>query len=354
MTLQAVFMGVDLSSRVVTYGQAEAVKLVNLASSSLAVSSYSLTVRNEDGAFNPQGPFALVQNRRFEGKELSIVWNGISVFDGWVRDIQPGPATKTAVIQAESKTSGMALAHFTASAQGVNPAEAALGLILSVPWIQAGGLSINFVEAQSFIRASGPARANNATVDYDFKDATLLSALNELADMAGMYFFEYNGKIRAANFVPYPGNSSGLRQTITTSNMREPGAWKWAIDSYYNQVVANYTAGTGTTSVTLDNLQSRKKNSSGRIITRQHGSGSVISHDLVSASYFGGLCLAKVSVPRGTLPVAVGADFLGTVPGMRFPLTYAGGGFLAYPCEAISVKASPDRNEIELELMNLA
>ncbi len=350
MGMLVIFMGVDITARVVSFGETEDVKEVLLAKATLTSSEYLLTLRNDDGVFSPYTDNSMVRGRSYYGKNLTVTWDGFSIFDGPVRNMIPDPEAKTVEVTAQSKLSDAATMNVSGTATGVNAVEAAMGLIV------AAGLG-DLVDVASFTQAAGPAKAAGATVDYSFdheSNTTVLAMLNLVSDLASVSFFERNGLITARAFQPYQGNEAGLRFVIDTSNGRSWGTLEGQPTNYFNTATCIYTllpengTYTETDQTSLNLFGSRKK------VGRTLGTDQLLAHDLASAKFFTAQFLARSSTPRTVLPIACGPEFLSTKLGERHPITYARFGFVRRPFEVIRIGRIRDKREIQLYLASLS
>jgi len=335
----------DLTERVIAWGQIEMIKTAQLGQGEMFTSELVTVFENVDGALTKAGPTSLVGGVDWYGENLTIQRDGITIFDGLVTDIQNDETARSATVVCENIFKRPADKIIVSSGQRVNPAQAMLAILRSV-------MSDDLINVGSFNSAGARALAAGAYITYKFLDAdevTVMAALNEIAQLSSLAVYVRDGLFHAEVFRPYQGNSSDLRFPITDAIVRQWGVLHWDTANFFNQVRVGYTA---------DDYVLRTDSESVRInkTTRElpfDGEAAVVSHDENSAIYFCRTVLERVSVQRALLNVAAGVELWNTKLGDRYPITHARQGLSSFPMEVVEVRPKLDREDVELSLAEL-
>lgn len=339
------FMGVDITELVTSWGTIEQIKDVLLVNATFMAGEHSLELFNRGGAFSPGAGGSMTAGLNWYNQLLEIIVDGKTVYQGFVKNITSNNTRTLSRIVSENIFKQPAETVFALTGIGQNPADVMLAIAKL-------GADPSMIDAASFATAGGPARAGSATIDFNFpigSNSTVLAALQQIGALASISCFVLNNKITARAFQPYQGNGSGLQFTIQDAFVREWGDFGFDYSSFNNRVTVGYT-GPGTT--TLNDIASQKINN----IIREFAfpaTGSVVSSNLKSASFFGSLYLKRASLRRGVLPVAGGRELKSVAIGDRFPVTNNRLGLVAFPMEAIEVHGNLDNEEFELHLAQL-
>jgi len=345
MTRKAVFMGVDISNKVSSWGMIETIKEILLVQATFMTDEMTLELFN-DGTFSPAGS-SLVAGVNWYNGLLEITVDGVTVYQGYAKDLRANNTRTLAYLVTENVLKGPAERSVIASGTGQNPADAMLAVLA------AAGIDDALIDDASFTVAGGAARIAGATLNYNFlsgDNVTALAALQQIGNLASISVFVLNGRITARAFQPYQGDEQGLRNELNDANVREWGDMGTAYSNFQNRVLVGYPT---LQYVTLDDERSQIEN--GNVVRElQFSAGDkVVSANAVSASYFGRLFLARASTRRTMIPLACGRDLKDAVIGDRFPVTNPRLGLVRYAMEVIESHRNLDTEEIELHLAQL-
>lgn len=339
---------VELGSYVTDWAEIEEIKEVLLAKATLFVGELSLTTSNNLAQFSPEKSGSLFYGRALYNIPVSIAFDGVTAFSGYLKDIVPDHRNRTAkfvmhnvlTIPADSIVPPMTVSS-------VNPGSAILNLIKSV------GLE-GLADVPSILAAGGPALAAGATIDLNIEDGSsvsLLSILQQISDLCSISVFVRRGLIRARAFRPYQGHGAGLRQLIDATSAREFKERVSAYDNFNNKVTVAYAAGLSFSVSDPVSIAATK-------VTREYPfstvSGTLVAvPDLTSAKFFASQALQRMCPSPTVITLEAGEEFLDADVGDRFPVTAENWGYVRAPFEAIEVHRSAEQLGVQMSLRSL-
>lgn len=340
-------MGQDVSSYVTEWGEVEDIKEVLLVRSQLFTGEHTVVLSNHDGRFSPFRAGSLLYGKAYFQSKVELTEDGETLFYGLLKQVQLSNNNRTASLKVENVFTILTTSLASLVQSGVSPMTACLSMI------EEAGLG-EYVDRNSFVSAAAGATAAGATVDVDFSDSnrTVLAAVQDLAELAGVAVYVRGATIYARPFQPYQGSSAGLRFPIQADNTVEIGSLEQAADNLKNVVTVDYSA---SSSITLTDEQSIRRYQGYRSEVRlSYNTGSEIAiANSVSATYFGNKYLERASTLRCTLEV-VGADTLRSVRiGDRHPVTDDHYGLSSEPFEVIETHRAIREKTISLTLASL-
>src|ERR1044071_599530 len=332
-------MGVDITSRVVSFGSLEQIKEVLLAVATMFTSENRIQVTNIDGAFSTDGPLSLMRGVEWYGQPLVIAIDGIPVYNGVVRNIELSEDSRIATITTDDVMKVPAQQPFIGSATGQNPGDALLTIARSV-------LDESYLDLHSFQAAGSPARSAGATIRYAFLSsgggAGCMEAMQQIAELCSISVYGSRGQLTAAVFQPYQGNGSGLGIELNDLRIRQMPEHGFDTLNFFNRVTVPYPTAL---SITLDALDSQR-NQANRIIRGKTLGDLTGVHaaDRNSAIYFGDLSLKRASWQPRLCAIVVGPEVAQVELNDRFPLNSHRFGTIM-PGEVYQVTRDPDRDE---------
>ncbi len=338
-------LDVDLTDRVVEWGQLEMIKGILLGHVEMFTSEALMIFENVDGVLSKAGPASLIKGADWYGATLVIQRNGLTVFEGVVVDVANDDELQVAEVRCENIFKRPAESTIVTSGSRVNAAQAILGILRTV-------LDDDLIDLASFHAAAGPSRAANAWITYSFLDGdgiTVMDAIGEIARLASMAVFVQNNQMHCEAFKSYQGSGAGLHFEINDSIVRQWGKLRKDSSSFQNQVRVGYTADDY---VVRTDRESVKVNDVTREISFA-GDAAVVSSDYVSARYFGDTYLERAAYRRHLQDVAAGPELWGAVIGERYPVTRVEQGMARFPMEVIEVHPRLDTDEVVLTLAEL-
>ena len=337
--------GIDVTDHVVAWGAVEQIKEVLLADAQLLTSETSITFDNTSGFLSPRGGQSIVGGVDWLHKLLTLKTDGVVIFEGYLKSIEPTPETKEATVTAENVLAKPVGATYTGAGAGVNPAIAALAILRSA-------LPDEQIDADSFRYAAGPARQAGATIDYTFAEGgnvTVADAIQEIGALASIAFYVQRGRLYARAFRPYQGDGSELKFAITDELVREWGEFGQDNASFNNRVAVGYAVGPPELYVRRQDDESYRVNGREWRTREFAADADVSAANEASAAFFCDTYLGRASHRRTTLgfvggPELKAAAFLGD----RFPVTQVEFGLSDAPMEAIEVRPRLGSDEVEL------
>lgn len=337
---QAIFMGVDISAFVTSWGRLEQIKDVLLAQATLLTTEMTIQVQNAKKFLNPKGDGSLIGGLNWYDQILELKKGGLTVYEGLVKDIRPSAEAGTADIVSENILKKPAETVVVSQATGANPSQAMLALLRLV-------LEDEKINAGTFDQAGAAATSASATINYTFTQndgVTLLQAIQQISELSAISVFVKDNRVVARPFIPYQGNEAGLRFEINDDIVREWGPFSFDNSSFNNEVSVGYPTDqdfvlTDTEAVKLVGIVRRFP---------FPADAQVVASNLTSAQFFARLYLRRASKRRGKLSVAMGKEAKGVAIGDRFPITTPSLGLSRFPMEAIEVHPTLDTDETEL------
>lgn len=352
---QATFAGIDISDLVVSWGTLEQVKELLLASAQMFTGEHTLGLDNRGNAFSPASTGSLIRGLEWYGALIEIRLDGVLVYRGRVRDLQIVNEGRLANIVSEDAMKVPAQEPFVGSGVGVNPGAALLAMART-------SLGDEELDIPSFVQAGGGALAAGATIDYTFgptANATVMSAMQGVAELCSISVFVSNGRLTARPFRPYQGSGSTLGWTIEDRHILEVGTLGHDVLNFKNQVTVYYT---NSAFVTKDDEESQRANGSlgpdgvFRPLVRGRSfpfTDNVVASNRQSAEFLADLCLARSSYRRQLIDLTIGAEMNGVDLGDRFPIRSAYLGLAELPVEVIEAHRDPDRDRTALKFAEL-
>lgn len=336
-------MGVDVSAYVTDWGEIEDIKEVLLAKTQLFSGEHSIKLSNPNGEFSPFKSGSLFYGKQYFQSEVTIEEDGELVFDGLLKSVEVSKSGRDTRLLLENYLSIPTSRLTELSALDSNPTLAALGIL------QGAGLRDRVNEA-SFLSAS--AKTAGATIDINFAGTTttVLSAVQDLCELASVALYVRNGVITAKAVEPYQGNNSSLRFPINTSNTVMVEKVEEAFENVKNVVVVTYSGGSATytdpSSITFCRGQRLEA-------SLNYGSGSIVIGNAASAAIYGAAFLERAAVLRRKISVTGSDDLRMVRVGDRHPITDSYFGFDNEPAEVIETRRSIQTKTINLVFATL-
>ncbi len=346
MSIQARFMGVDISEFVTSWGRLEQIKDILLAQATLLTAEMNIEVMNFRKFMNPRGPGSLIAGLDHYNGLLEIIKDGRTIYEGFVTDIRPNANAQTSVLVSENILKKPAETVINTQATDANPSFAMLDFIrFAVPEEN--------IDARTFDQAAAPSSTSGATIDYTFAEGdniTVMQGVQLVSELSSISVFVKDNKIIARPFVPYRGQEENFKQEVNDEIAREWGAFSWDNSSFNNRVSVGFPVDK---TVLLEDTESIKINGRTPRLIEFSPEDNVVASNLTSAEFFGRLYLRRAAKRRTKLNVAGGKSVDGTVIGGRFPVTTTSLGLVRFPMECIEVHQTLDSDEIELSLAQL-
>ncbi len=343
---QALLFGIDISRYVLTWGTLERWKNMILGQDTLFASEHTLEVANLKGWANLAGAGSVMKGVDWSGKDLVISFDGKVAFRGIVIDVKPNPSRRSASIVAQNVLKKPAEKVLVRTAAGQNPALAALSMLRTC-------VDDSFLDVQSFQSAGARYAAAGALVDLDYPAdgrTTVLAALQEVTNLASFSLVENEGLVTCQPFFPYQGQESALRWEVEDALVREWSSEERDETAYTNRVAVGYPTGQV---LVLDDLNSQAVNDNVRDFSFS-ATGTLVSSNLVSATFFGKLYLARAALKRAKITAAVGAEASDARLGDRHPVSPTATGRSRFAMEAIGIVQDMDANQTSLSFAQLA
>lgn len=334
----------DVSSSVVDWGSIEEVKEVLLVKTELFSSSHEVVLDNSTKRFSLD--VGLFGGRSPLNSPAIISEDGQVLFQGLIRGFTLSKAERKATITIENYLAPLTAQVATLVQTGVNPASAALALLLDADLE-------DVVDVFSFYAAAGVYNQAGATINVDFADSntTILAAIQKVSELASLTVYMSFGKIRAKAFASYQGDAAGLRQTLTTANVLSIDELEAQPDVLKNSVTIKYGA---SSEVTVTDAESIIRNRGTFEYQFDTNTGREISvPDETSARFFAGLFLARAATLRYTLTIKGDSRIGVPALGHRHAVTDAQLGLSARAFEVIEVHRTINSKDVELLLVTL-
>lgn len=346
MALKAVFMGVDLTRFVTSWGRLEQIKDVLLAQSTLLTTQMAIEVTNSSGFMNPLGSGSLVRGLNHYNGLLEISRDDKTIYEGFVRNILPNANSKTATIMSENVLKKPAETPIVTQAAGANPAQAMLSFLrLAIPEQN--------INALTFDQAGASSAGAGATIDYEFlqgDNVQAMQAVQLVSELSSVSVFVRDNVVIARPFIPFQGQEAGLRFELNDAIVREWGAFEYDNSSFNNVVAVGYP--TEQYEIQRDQRGIDLNDGLERTFTFD-AEEQVVASNLTSARFFGRLYLRRASRRRRKISVAGGKELGGVTIGDRHPVTTPDLGLERFPMECIEVSETNDATEVELSMAEL-
>ncbi len=292
-------LGQELAPYVVDWGQTEEIKEILLAQSQLFMGQHTVSLANVDGRFTPKKVKSLFYGRSTQQLRADLKTDGMNVFSGFVRAIDPDSATRTVKITAENVFTAPANKTAVLTSTAANPASVIRELLI-------GADLLEFIDPISFNSAGAAAAAAGATITVNYSassSVTILGAIQSVSSLCSLSCYVQGGLIRLRAWRPYQGSNEGVKYRITPALTRDFGELKDAYSNLVNSVVVTY--GASLTHVQKDPASIRLNGIEVPRSFEAATGGELSVPDLQSAIYFAGLFLARSSTLKqeGTLTV---------------------------------------------------
>lgn len=342
---QAILMGVDITQFVTSWGRIEQIKDVLLAQATLLTTQMTIQVFNADKFLKPRGVGSLIGGLNWYDRILELKKDGVTLYEGFIKDIRPNSESGTANIVSENVLKKPAETVIVTQATAANPSQTMLALLRLV-------LDDDKINVSTFDQAGARATAAGATIDYTFTQndgVTVLQAIQLISELSSISVFVIDNRIVARPFIPYQGSEAGLKFELNDSIVREWGDFSFDTSSFNNRVSVGYPTDQ---SFVLTDPEAIKKDD----IIREFpfpADEKVVATNLTSARFFGRLYLQRASKRRAKLSVAMGKEAKGVRLGDRFPVTAPDLGLVRFPMECIEVHPTFDTDETELALAQI-
>lgn len=331
MALSFQFLGLELSDRVIDWGQIEEIKEVLLVDSQLFTSETSIKIDNADDAFSQEAPASVLKGVGWYNKTATISKNGTSIFLGFVKDVGFDKQERTITLVLENIFSRPSETTVVASAASANPAEAIRALLISA------GLQ-EYLDEASFANAGSQARATGATISYTWAEddnVTVLNAVNSISQLSSISVLARGTSIFARAYNTYQGSGSQLGAPITNSTMLQFGPVQHDKESFANRVLFEYSAASTYTADAKD------KQIEDRVVRVKQINAKTSEKlnvtNFASAKFFADLILERSKNRVDMINMTLGPEHEGIHAGDRHPVTEASYGYNSQPVEIIEV-----------------
>lgn len=286
-----ILFDLELAAYVTDWGEVEEVKDILLAQSQLFTAQHTIVLANADNRFSPKNTQSPFYGRNTQLAEAFLSVNGPTLYQGFVRSIEPDHKTRTVKILTQNSFTVPANTNLILQTSG-NPAAVIREILESV------GLS-NYIDYSSFQSAGGGASSAGASIAVNYEagdNTTALAAIQSICSLCSFSCFVQAGKIKLKAWQPYQGNNSGIKYAVTSAQVYDFSTLSDAYTNLSNSVTILYATDS---ELTLTNPQSIRANG----ITPNTEFNAVTAQplsvpDLVSANYFGDLFLSRSSTLR--------------------------------------------------------
>lgn len=341
------FLGLDLSSRVVEWGEIEQIKEVFLAEPQIFTGQVSISVDNSDNAFSEFNSQSVVKGVKWYNEVATITEDGVVLFQGFIKNIKVSKQARIATFDIENIFSKPSEIFFVGSATGVNPADALKSVLAYA------GLD-DYIDDVSFSNAGALARLNGATINYSYVDTdntTILSVINEISKLTSITIVITDGKFRAQSYQAYQGDSSQLKNTIDNSAILKVNGFYYDVDRFSNQVTIKYGAASSYQASDAKSIHDNK-------VTRNAVFNTTTSErlsvpDLASATFFAERFLLRNKNRVNICELQLGEENKKTQPGDRHPLTIPFYGLNESPYEVIQTKRTINSDSVDIVAFSL-
>ncbi len=329
-------LDVNVGSYVTDWGNFQDQKQLLLASSNMFVSSISITVENTSGQFSPSSPLGLFSGQIVYGVPAEVIFDNLTVFTGFVVDVQENAATKTATIIIENVLTKPANLNVILSGNSFNPVSLVQSILETA--------NITNINQNSFTSVAAQYASADAEVNCNFQatdQITVLSAVNSIAQLAGFTVYSYGTTLTCVPGIP----NDSFKSIISGNMVKNWGEKNYSYENYANQVT--FPVGSGTLTVNVTNPSLPIKNYS-------FSSSNVSVSGQSSAQYFANLFLERNKEIRTEINLDVDDSLfpdiqLGDIYAVSNPLWYQ----MNIPYEVLEVNRKPADFTIGLKMASM-
>ena len=330
-------LDVNVGNYVTDWGKFQDTKDLQLADSTLFVSTASIVLENTTGQFSAANPMGLFSGQTVYGIPASITFNGLTVFTGYILDVQEDSDAKTVTITIENVLTKPASTNVILSGTNFNPVTLVQSILTN-----AGITNLN---TNSFSSVAAQYSANNAVVGctYAAKDhKTVLGAVQEISQLAGFAVYSYGSQITCVPGLPV----GSYKQVIDGSVAKSFGVKSYAYDVYANQVIMPLSNGSSITTTSTNKTYPIKDYS--------FSNSNVFISDSNSATYFSNLFLNRNALIRNEITMDLDDAYfsdiaLGDIYLITNPLWY----ITNQPYEVLEVNRQPAIFTISVTMASL-
>ena len=336
-------LGQDVGDEVTDWGEFEEVKEVLLAQAQMFVGQISVRLKNTNGAFSPSNPLGLLGGVGVYGLPVSLVFDGVTVYSGVLRDVVEDYATKSVTLVIQNALTGPSETAVDLVASGLNPALAILTLLQQV-------LPASQIDAAAFLGVAGVFDAAGATVGCNYTTAskkTMLQSVQDISALGGFSVFALGPVVTCR-----PGISrQSVKQVLDGKAVKAFGQKSLAYEFFANQVGVGW--GASATFTATDQASLRANGLKTYAFSTNTGSDLYVS-DAGSAQFFADAFLARCANIRTEITLDVDEYYLndvtlGDVYGITAPLWYLD----QVPFEVLEVHRVPKEFKISLVMATL-
>ncbi len=331
----------ELAPYVTDWGQVEEVKDVLLAQAQLFTSQHTLVLANADGRFSPYINKGLFNGRNTQLASCNLSVDGIPLFNGFIRSIEPDQGSRTVNIVSENAFTVPANSTIELTTSG-NPASVIQTILENV------GLG-PYIDLNSFAAAGSGASAAGATISVNYvagSGTTALAAIQSISALCSLSCFVQAGLIRLTAFQPYQGDLAGIKYQVTSAIAYD---FKNLTDAYTNLSNSVTILYGSSSTLNLSNAASIKANGINTNTQFQAQTSTVLAMpDLASATYFGNLFLDRASTLRKVGHFTAGPEMVGAHIGDRITVLAPNWGTSAIAFEIIETHLTVASNSVEI------
>lgn len=346
-TAKFTFLGQDLTSRVLNWGQLEQVKEVLLAESQMFTGETSITLDNADRALSGEHEFSMIKGVNWYNNIATIEENGVEIFLGFVKDIQFNKPSWSVTFVLENIFSRPTESVVVGSATNVNPASAMEKIFTDA------GLG-DRIDSASFANAGAQARAAGAVISFNFLETdgvSVLAAINTISNLSSISVIAEGTKLVAQAFRKYQGDLSELREPILASGVIEEQRVAHDTERFANRIIIEF--GTAL-QVIAEDVDSQRENDIIRPITLNAQTSEKISvEDEASAQFFADQFLARAKDRVDMFELKLAPEHQNVEVGNRYPITLDAYGYVQAPFEIIESRRGINRDLTDVLAVSL-
>ncbi len=329
-------LDVNVGSYVTDWGNFQDQKQLLLASSNMFVGSISITVDNTTGQFSPSNSLGLFSGQLLYGIPANVVFDGFVVYDGFIVNVSENAISKTATIIIENVLTKPSNLNVILSGNSLNPVSLVQSILETANITNLNENSFSSVAAQ-YANAEAVVSCNFQATDQ----ITVLSAVNNIAQLAGFTVYSYGTTLTCVPGIP----NDSFKSIISGNMVKNWGDKNYSYENYANQVTI--PVGTGNLTVNTTNPILPVKNYS-------FSSSNVYATGTSSAQYFANLFLERNKEIRTEINLDVDDSLfpdiaLGDIYAINNPLWYLNN----IPYEVLEVNRKPAEFTIGLKMASL-
>lgn len=293
-------LGQELAPYVLDWDKIEEVKNILLASNQMFTAEHTLTLSNADNRFTPQNSKGIFYGKNIELIPVQLSIDGVILYQGFIRTLTIDHASRTAKIVSQNAFTVPANYFVNLTTVG-NPASIVWAILnqcglsayvdpVSSTSAQAGFSSAGASIGVAYVVTGAASSANGVS------GTTALSAIQDICNLCSMSCFVQAGIIKLVPVTPYQGNLSGVKYQIGVNDVYDFSELEYAYENLSNSVHIGYGASSDYYASNPSSIQNNKLETNTQFSSTTQN--DLYCPDLVSATYYAGLFLARASTLR--------------------------------------------------------